>query len=329
MQSQFRTEANKDYELWLGLPKGGRTLGTSDAEFLKTAGISVADKITRVDDYTFTDTATDRPLGIRAWEMKPVMAINALSKGMIDCAIIGRDIVKEFNIACNGRKGIMQAVEVLDTGMSNCALTIAVKDNDPARTIADLDGRIIVTKYPNILANWAKGKGIRFSKIVSGINDDGDIAGGIEGYPKLDPSVTVIADCVESGESLVRYGWRPLGIKDRDWGFIRDDILSNVPQSQRQRFIDMNPFKLRDMDGVVLRSNAILVRNNEKLSDQKEQALENLRKKLLNAAKALGHDPKTVWKNVEAQVKQPPLWRRLSTGPNGPYSTSHGYRLGL
>lgn len=327
MQTQSIIRANFNNELWLGMPKGGRTLGISDEQFLLKSNIVTKDKTPRVDDYTFTDKDTGEPLNIRAFDLKPQMALNLLSQNKLNCAIVGRDVLKEFNYASRGRKGMMQAVELLDMDLSSCAMTVAVQEKDNAQTPQDLNGRVVVTKYPNVVAGWARANNIQFSKIISGINSDGDIAGGIEGYAMFDPSVTVIVDMVQSGESLVRYGWKPLGVKDKDWNFIRDNVVSNVPKTERQEFMDLNPFKLRDMDGVIFQSSAVLVRNSKKLNDKQEEALNDVACRFQNGLMELGCKPERKYKAVDLQCgmksqkpqRQP---RRLLLN-----ATSQGYGL--
>lgn len=322
----FRAAANRENELWLGMPKGGRTLGASDDQFLSLAGITINDKIARIDDATYTDIDTANAMGIRQFELKPMMALNLLSQGKLDCAIVGRDVVKEFNARSRGRKGIMQAVELLDTGLSNCALTIALNENDPARTPQDLQGRTVVTKYPEVVVGWARANKFSFEKIISGINDDGDIPGGIEGYSLFDPSVTIIADMVESGESLVRYGLQPLGINSGDWGKIKQDVLNDVPKADRQRFIDLGARKLDAIQGVIIRSSAVLVRNAKELTPEKEARLTNIVARFYEAADELGGSPIEKPKNVSGQQRLNWQQRRPVTTP-GP--AGHAQAWGL
>jgi ATP phosphoribosyltransferase len=235
--------------------------------------------------------------------------------------------MKEFNLSSRGKTGMMQAVELLDIGLSSCALTIAIPQDDPAKTPFDLNGRVIVTKYPNIVAGWARAKGIEFSKIINGINVSGDITGGIEGYTMFDPSVTVIADIVQSGESLVRYGWKPLGIIEDDWTAIIQDVEANVPKNERRTFINLNDDDLKKMAGVMMLSNVVLVRNTKKLSPAQEDTLNNLTQRFEKAAKALGASPIQQTKAVADQnLRNPEQGRQALPWTQSPPSTaiSHG-----
>lgn len=295
-----KTQPNRMKELWIGVAKNKR-LPILNSDLIKTAaGLKITNRIARVDNFMIEDdaptgTMADIPMPIRAFEMKAKMAVSLMAKGQLDCAIIGRDTSKEFNLASRGKRGLMQSVELLDMDLSRCVFTVAVKDNDPAVKPNDLNERTVVTQYPEMLKNWARKNNVNFSKIISG----NDILGGIEGYSIIDPSVTVIADLVQSGESLVNNGWKPLGMKQADWGIIANN--------QDKKFIDFTSEKLQSISGVVMESSAILARNSRKLSQNKESALGMLEKRLENGARAYGANPQPQFKVVAFQQAQQPV----------------------
>lgn len=278
-----RTQPNRLKELWIGVAKNKR-LPILNSNIIKTAaGLKTGPRIARVDNFMIEDDAPEGtmeefPLVIRAFEMKAKMAVAELVAGELDCAIIGRDTSKEFNLACRNQKGMKQSVEVLDMDLSRCVFTVAVKNNDFARKPSDLNGRTVVTQYPEMLKSWGRKNGVTFADIISK-----NIEGGVEGYPERHSSVTVIADLVQSGESLVNNGWKPLGISQNDW-----DIIVN---NSERKFIDFTPQKLQSISGVVMESSAILARNNDKLTEGKERTIELLQKRLMDGARAYGANP--------------------------------------
>lgn len=312
MQPKIRIQPDRNTELWLGMPKNGRTLGVSQQDFLKAAGIITPDRQLRIDNYILTKYGENQPpLGIRGFNLKPQMAIGYLSTGRLDCALLGKDIVKEFNLSFKNnpdKKGLLQLSTLIDLDISRCVLTIAVKENDPAFKPRDLNGRNIVTKYPNLLARWATLNNVQFGNIITQIVNTGDLCGGIEESPLFNPSVTVIADIVQSGESLVRYGWKPLGMKEKDWAPIRQSYIDSNP-AILEKFCNLSSSKLDGIAGVILRSNTVLVGTAAKKSDSKINAQDDVRKLFYDAATQLSPKDTQPW---DMDVK--PLWipRRLN-----------------
>jgi len=293
MQAQQQSQPNRLKELWIGVSKNKR-LPILSSDIIKTAaGLRISQKIDRVDNFIIEDDKdlqgmAPLPIIVRGFEMKSSMAVSLMSQGKLDAAIIGRDTSKEFNLSSRGKAGLMQSVELLDMDLSRCVFTVAVKGNDVAVKPRDLNGRSVVTQYPEILKNWASQNNITFSKITSN-----DVSGGVEGYNYFDPSITVIADLVQSGESLVNNGWKPLGVRQQDW-----NIISNSPDKS---FIDLTSEKLKSIPGVVMESSAIFARSSLRLSQGKENALGILEKRLVQGARAYGANPKSQFKVVAFQ----------------------------
>lgn len=318
-----RAERDPARELWLALPKGGKTLGGSDENFLKQAGFRIADKVDRIDDYRLEDGPEFAQVGVRAFDMKPQMALALMAKGRLDAAVVGRDVLKEFNNGKRGKKGVAQAVEVVDLDVAPCALVIAVPEGDAAQTAADMNGRVIVTKYPELLKNWARANNVTFGEIVSSITDDDAISGGIESYSLFDPRVSAICDMVESGESLVRYNLKPLGINDTDWQPVREDVLAGRPKKERRKFTDMAPEAMNALPGLVINSSAVLVRAARKMSPEKETAFKTLSARFADASRAMGRSPAIKEKRVAQQNQKKPVARSpRDTGQE----IGHGWR---
>lgn len=315
-----------DRELWLSLPKGGRTLGGSDATFLQSAGFTIADKVARTDDFRLVDGPEFAEIGVRAFEMKPQMALGLLATGRLDVAVVGRDVVKEFNLGGRGKKGAVQAVELVDLDLAPCVLTIAVPETEVtpntdgmdaerarATVMQSLNGRYIVTKYPLVVENWARANRVRFAGIISTLADGTPISGGIESYPLFDPRATAVCDIVESGESLVRYELKPFGITDETWTPIRDAVLAEAPKKERPTFIQVPNDARKAIPGVVLESSALLVRPSRKMSPPKEAALATLIARFTGASQALGRSPDLKTKRVADQTGMPSRRRRKNT----------------
>jgi len=316
-----RAPRNHLSELWIGVPKGGRT--GVDQEFFSMAGFAIADQVKRVDDYRLTDGPDFAQIGIRLNEMKPQQALALVGVGKLDAAIVGRDVLKEYNldVGKRGKKGIAQSVELVDLDLAPCALMIAVDENDPAKTASDMEGRVIATKYPNLLQKWAKANRVQLGDIVSMITDDDAILGGIEAYSQFDPRINAICDMVQSGESLVRYELKPLGIREDDWGNVMADVLGDVPEKARRRF-DTLPSDAIASAGQVLASSAVLVRTARKLNPEKEATLAKLTERFYQASLSLGRTPVIKQKRVgeqSARSKKPEIVR-IPVENYGPHS---------
>ena len=306
--SRLRTQPNFQTELWVGMPNEGKTINTKNFDFFLAAGMRSFDKTSRIDDYSLCDQGSmSMPKNIRIFELKPKMALALLASGKLDCAVIGREMMKEFNYAA--QPGQLQAQELLDLKLGRCVLSFAIRDNDNAKTIDDLNGRRVVTKYPEILKSWCRATGINLT-IISGINNDADLCGGIEGYPIFDPSVTVIADMVQSGESLVMNGWRPLGIKDTGWNPVRDAYLDEKNYGKKPNYVDFSSKFLDNLPATIMRSNAVLVGTTKPLSKGKQEIKAELTARFEKATKSLSSNDVNPTQGYWASGDRP-SWQNL------------------
>lgn len=290
-------QLNKNFEnaaeiLVLGLPKGGRTLGGSDTDFLADAGFAVpASKKTRVDYYMLEDRR-DLGMAVKAFDMKSYDPITFIGRGSMDVALLGRDMVKEGNAALRGNKQ-RGVPEILDLDMVPCALALAVREGDNARTLEDLNGRTVATKYVGALKKWAQANNVEFAEIVK-------MGGSIESANALDPNITVICDIIGTGKSLVDNGWRPLGLDESLWAPVRQDqSFSKLPYST-----------LSQVTGMVSLSDVVMVRSPNRLSDEKEAAILSLRDRFMEASIKRGCNPRLI--NNEA------LWDNKVVAPRKP-----------
>jgi len=265
---------NRDREIWIGLPKGGKTLGGSDEEFLLKAGFQTADKIERVDHYRLVDGPDFKDVGVRVFEMKPGDAVANIADGMLDAAIAGGDVFQEFTYASRNIKGQMQPVRIGNLDLAPCALAVAVRSDDVAQSPADLNGRTIVTKYPSSVENWAKKNKISFAKII-------ERNGGIENYGLLIGGA-IIADMVESGRSLVANDWRVLGMSEEMTGEIADG---------RTKFSSLSMDEMTGISGVIVASRALVARTPKPMGDAKEKAFATLMDRFKDASSSMNREP--------------------------------------
>jgi hypothetical protein len=297
-----RTERDYARELWVGLPKD-KTLGGAATAFLNAAGFSTPEKIERIDDYPLADRGDYRNNGIRIFEMKPQMALGLIASRRMDAAIVGRDILKPFNAMIKGRKGVVQCSEILDLGLAPCTLSIGVPLDDKADDVRALNGRVIVTneKYRKPLEDWAKRKSIVFAEIVSEIIPGVPIVGGIEGLRLFDPRISAICDMIESGESIVRYDWKPLGIVDRAWQDVRTDVYEGLPKKERRKYTDLPQEMTRLLPGTIIPSRPVVARVAARLCERKEERMAFLVQQFMEASRAMGNTPVLQGKRMAEQ----------------------------
>lgn len=285
VQNAPRLQPNRETELFFGKTKGDKTMGKNDREFLAASGFEIADQVSRIDDFRLIDGPDFRTIGVRAFEIKATDLVENIADGVYDCAIVGMDVLREFNLASRGQKGRMNVVPVANLDMAPCALAVAVGENSGIKTIEDLNGKTIVTKYPASVAAWARKNKIEFARIMKR-------NGGIESYGVTMPGV-VIADMVESGGSLAVNGWRILGMGDNAW---------NAIKTGARKFSDMSVEDMESIDGVITPSRAMLVRSPRKMSAEKEEALRVLTERFVGASKKLGNSPTLTGRRVAEQV---------------------------
>lgn len=109
-----------------------------------------------------------------------------LKDGVIDCAIIGENILiekgEEINIAGH-------------LGFSKCRVSLAVSKFSEYKSLKDLDGKRIATSYPKTTQNYLKEKGIEAELHI--------INGSVEIAPNIGLA-DAICDIVSSGSTLFK-----------------------------------------------------------------------------------------------------------------------------
>ncbi|MDD9899725.1 MAG: ATP phosphoribosyltransferase [Alphaproteobacteria bacterium] len=128
-------------------------------------------------------------------------AMERMRLGGIDVAIIGRDVVAEFNAKAVRNGQPVAGVVAATLPQSACKLTIAVPEESNITCPQDLAGLRIVTSYPATLATWLEENGVDNATII-------EAEGGVESYV-ADGLADVACDVVESGNTLRAHNLRP------------------------------------------------------------------------------------------------------------------------
>jgi ATP phosphoribosyltransferase len=113
-----------------------------------------------------------------------------LVEGSCELGIVGRNVLTEQRLATIDMPA---PIELRKLGFGSCRLAIAVPDNGPIETVADLAGLRIATSYPALLAEWLRENGIAAEVVL--------LNGSVEIAPRLGKA-HAICDLVSSGATL-------------------------------------------------------------------------------------------------------------------------------
>lgn len=125
-------------------------------------------------------------------EMRPRDAAAWLGEGRLDAAFISTDTALENNI---------EGYPTLGLGFSRSDLIVAVKDDSPYKTLADLSGKTVATHLPCWTERWLKNEGVDAHVVRMGGSLEGVCAVGL---------ADAIVDLRETGGSLLRNQLRVL-----------------------------------------------------------------------------------------------------------------------
>ena len=174
---------NEQNRVRVALPNKGR-LAEKAVALLEQAGLKAA---LRGDRALMADLGNDfQALFVRAADIPEFVA-----DGAADVGITGADLVAE-----SGR----DITEVLDLGFGFCRLAVAVRDDAPARSAADLPaGTRVATSFPRVARRY-------FESLGTAI-EIAPVTGSTEIAPHLGVA-DVIVDLVSSGSTLRMNGLR-------------------------------------------------------------------------------------------------------------------------
>ena len=116
-----------------------------------------------------------------------------LENGVCDMGIIGENLLREYEL--NNPSSKLEVV--LPLGFSKCRLSLAAPIDSAYQKIADLNGAVIATSYPEALKKFLDEQNIN-AKIVT-------MHGSVELAPKIGVA-DVICDLVSSGATLAENG---------------------------------------------------------------------------------------------------------------------------
>ena len=174
----------------IALQKSGR-LAEDSIELLKHCGLHVA----RSKDQLFC-RIKELPIDVLLVRDDDIPGF--VSNGICDLGIVGENVFAEKKAAGNGSF----AATVLERlGFSRCRLSVAVPDNGPIKTVADLAGTTIATSYPHQLQQFLKQNNITAKTLV--------MTGSVEVAPRL-KIADAICDIVASGATLAANNLREL-----------------------------------------------------------------------------------------------------------------------
>ena len=157
-----------------------------------------------------------------------------LLDGVCELGIVGENIAREVMLERNGGNGLKRLQPL---GFGGCRLSLAVPEDAPVRSAADLAGQRIATSYPNLTRDLLSERGVE-ARIV-------ELSGSVEIAPGLG-TADAIADLVSTGSTLRANHLRELEVLFESEAalFGPETPLSNGRQPLLDRL-------LRRLDGVL------------------------------------------------------------------------------
>lgn len=125
-------------------------------------------------------------------EMRPRDAAAWLGQGRLDAAFISTDTALENEV---------ESWPTLELGFSRSDLVVAVKEDSPFHSLADLSGRTVATHLPGWSQRWMDNEGVDAQVVNMGGSLEGVCAVGL---------ADAIVDLRETGGSLIRNHLRVL-----------------------------------------------------------------------------------------------------------------------
>ncbi len=189
-------------DIRLGLPSKG-VLRDGAVDFLDSCGLNIF----RTNPRQYAATIPNLP-GVTVLFQRPGDIVVGVREGSVDFGITGYDVLAEKAF---GSRAILTLHDAL--GFGPCTLNLAVPENEPVETMADLaalaqtladNGRVlrVATKFPNVTRAMLDRHAIAPYKLISA-----------EGTLEIAPAIgfaDIIADLVSSGVTLRDNHLRPL-----------------------------------------------------------------------------------------------------------------------
>jgi len=175
----------------IALQKNGR-MAEDSLNLLKNCGLHV----TRSRDQLFCRI---KELPIDVLLVRDDDIPNFVNSGICDLGIVGENMFAEMQCASKN----FSAIGLERLGFSVCRLSIAVPENGPLTSIADLADTTIATSYPCLLQTFLKSQNIKAKTLV--------MKGSVEVAPRL-KIADAICDIVASGATLAANNLRELTV---------------------------------------------------------------------------------------------------------------------
>ena len=168
-----------------------------------------------------------------------------LAQGVADLGFVGRNVLAEqqLELAAAGQHNVVTELRAL--GFGSCRLAIALPDNLPYDTPADLAGMRIATSFPRLLAQWLADNAVSASIVL--------LNGSVEIAPRLG-TADAVCDLVSSGATLVANQLHEVAAV-----LSSEAVLAGASQSIASERADFLELLLRRLDGVLAVKDSRLV----------------------------------------------------------------------
>lgn len=190
--SAASTAAQAQDRVRIIIPKKGR-LSAAFADAMEKSGLRVEKDNARHDYGTLRD-AQNTLQNVEALTMRSTDALRALAAGAADMAVVGLDMLREFN----AHNPALRDAHIDRLGLTPCGLFIAAPVDSAVAAPQDLQGLRIATSFPGVLATWLADNNVTGAAIV-------ECEGGVEDMVRLGLA-DVVCDLVETGGTLAANG---------------------------------------------------------------------------------------------------------------------------
>jgi ATP phosphoribosyltransferase len=184
--------SSKTNGLVAAVPSKGR-LREAFMEVADRAGLRFEARAERCDLGTLTDDTGALP-AFKAMQVRPSDALTYMQRGYVDIAVVGLDVLTEFNAAAFAAGKPAAGIPVAALDAAQCSLMIAARKEDAISSPQDLEGLRIATSFPATLEAWLRANEVMPGDIVT-------LDGGVEASIGAG-AADAICDLVESGNSL-------------------------------------------------------------------------------------------------------------------------------
>jgi ATP phosphoribosyltransferase len=158
-----------------------------------------------------------------------------IAEGVCDLGIVGRNVLREFQLTAAPDVAPLQELRAL--GFGSCRLSVAMPQEDPYESPAQLAGLGIATSYPGLLGEWLRGHGVDARVVM--------LNGSVEIAPRLG-TADAICDLVSSGATLVANQLREVAVVMESQAVLAGPAV--MPADERG---DLAELMLRRLDGVI------------------------------------------------------------------------------